>query len=225
MKVLTALRWAGCTALIICTVTSVFSLLFPRQPKLTPQLTPRRPPALAEHRSSILFESCETISITSLGKTHRAAVTPARATHSFNSFSQAACLLLFFLAGSEEDLFYDAPSSPVGDRPFFPDNPVSLRSVSKMKSYVKEDAPKNMKDLVMTFEISEVTQLTFYNIILLFFLLSFCSSNTCLCLYVCLCVVFCAAVSPVWGPGGDGATPGHRGSRHRAQTAHFWHDI
>lgn len=62
-----------------------------------------------------------------------------------------------FLAGSEEDLFYDAPSSPIGERPFFPDNPVSLRSLSKMKSYVKEDAPKNMKDFVMTFEISEVT--------------------------------------------------------------------
>lgn len=57
-------------------------------------------------------------------------------------------------------MFYDAPSSPVGDRPFFPDNPVSLRSVSKRKSYIKEDAPKNMKDLVMTFEITEVPQPT-----------------------------------------------------------------
>lgn len=63
-------------------------LVFPRQPKLTPQLTPRRPPALADHRSSILFESCETISITSLGKTHLAAVTvPLALTRSF-IFSQ-----------------------------------------------------------------------------------------------------------------------------------------
>lgn len=67
-------------------------------------------------------------------------------------------------------MFYDAPSSPIGERPFFPDNPVSLRSVSKMKSYIKEDAPKNMKDFVMTFEISEVAQLTLCNsiVVLLF---------------------------------------------------------
>lgn len=76
-------------------------------------------------------------------------------------FNKSWLLFLFFLPGSEEDLFYDAPSSPIGDLPFFPDNPVSLRSVKKMKSYIKEDAPKNMKDFVMTFEISEVTQLTF----------------------------------------------------------------
>lgn len=52
-------------------------------------------------------------------------------------------------------MFYDAPSSPVGDKTFFPDNPMPLRSVnlSKRKS---SDGQKNMTDFVMTFEISEV---------------------------------------------------------------------
>lgn len=45
-------------------------VFFPPQPKLTPQLTPRRPLNLADQRSSLMFESCETISITSLGKSH-----------------------------------------------------------------------------------------------------------------------------------------------------------
>ncbi|XP_041793933.1 vacuolar protein sorting-associated protein 13A isoform X1 [Chelmon rostratus] len=96
----------------------------PKQ-SFTPQLTPRRPLNLADQRSSVIFESCETISITSLG--------------------------------SEEDLFYDAPSSPIGDRPFFPDNPMPLRyaDLHKRKSLVKEDAQKNMTDFIMTFEISE----------------------------------------------------------------------
>ncbi|XP_035848434.1 vacuolar protein sorting-associated protein 13A isoform X2 [Sander lucioperca] len=86
----------------------------------TPKLTPRKPLNLADQRSSLMFESCETISITSLG--------------------------------SEEDLFYDAPSSPVGDRPFFPDNPMPLRYANKIKS---SEAQKNMTDLIMKFEISE----------------------------------------------------------------------
>uniref|UniRef100_A0A8C9YYM9 Vacuolar protein sorting 13 homolog A n=1 Tax=Sander lucioperca TaxID=283035 RepID=A0A8C9YYM9_SANLU len=51
-----------------------------------------------------------------------------------------------------EDLFYDAPSSPVGDRPFFPDNPMPLRYANKIKS---SEAQKNMTDLIMKFEISE----------------------------------------------------------------------
>ncbi|XP_072243962.1 intermembrane lipid transfer protein VPS13A isoform X3 [Leuresthes tenuis] len=91
----------------------------------TPQLTPRRPLNLADQRSSLIFESCETISITSLG--------------------------------SEEDLFYDAPSSPIGDQQFFPDNPMPLRyaDLSKRKSFIKEDSQKNMTDLILTFEISE----------------------------------------------------------------------
>ncbi|XP_070690657.1 intermembrane lipid transfer protein VPS13A [Pempheris klunzingeri] len=96
----------------------------PRQ-SFTPQLTPRRPLNLADQRSSLLFESCETISITSLG--------------------------------SEEDLFYDAPSSPIGDQPFFPDNPMPLRyaDLNRRKGLLKEDAQKNMTDFIMTFEINE----------------------------------------------------------------------
>lgn len=50
-------------------------------------------------------------------------------------------------------MFYDAPSSPVGDRPFFPDNPMPLRYANKIKS---SEAQKNMTDLIMKFEISEV---------------------------------------------------------------------
>ncbi|XP_069379782.1 intermembrane lipid transfer protein VPS13A isoform X2 [Paralichthys olivaceus] len=91
----------------------------------TPQLTPRRPLNLADQRSSLIFESCESISITSLG--------------------------------SEEDLFFDAPSSPVGDKSFFPDNPMPLRyaDLNKRKSVFRDDAPKNMTDFIMKFEISE----------------------------------------------------------------------
>ncbi|CAN9513170.1 unnamed protein product [Ophioblennius macclurei] len=91
----------------------------------TPQLTPRRPLNLSDQRSSLIFESCETISITSLG--------------------------------SEEDLFFDAPSSPVGDKQFFPDNPMPLRyaDLSKRKNLLKDDVQKNMTDLILTFEISE----------------------------------------------------------------------
>ncbi|XP_068460599.1 intermembrane lipid transfer protein VPS13A isoform X2 [Clinocottus analis] len=99
------------------TAWDVSSTSKPRQ-SFTPRLTPRRPLNLTDKRSSLLFESCETISITSMG--------------------------------SEEDLFYDAPSSPVGDRSFFPDNPMPL-------SYKKKgpEAQKNMTEFIMTFEISE----------------------------------------------------------------------
>ncbi|KAM6944423.1 intermembrane lipid transfer protein VPS13A isoform 1-T1 [Lycodopsis pacificus] len=89
----------------------------PKQ-SFTPQLTPRRPLNLADQRSSLMFESCETISVTSLG--------------------------------SAEDLFYDAPSSPIGDQSFFPDNPMPL-------SYKRKgsEAQKNMTEFTMKFEISE----------------------------------------------------------------------
>ncbi|CAL1615509.1 unnamed protein product [Knipowitschia caucasica] len=87
----------------------------------TPQLSRRRPISLIENRSSILFESCETItSLTSLG--------------------------------SEEDLFFDAPSSPLEDKPFFPDNPLPLRSIKRTCS---DDVKKNMTDLILNFEIAE----------------------------------------------------------------------
>ncbi|XP_015828201.3 intermembrane lipid transfer protein VPS13A isoform X1 [Nothobranchius furzeri] len=91
----------------------------------TPQLTPRRPLNLADQRSSLMFESCETVSISSLG--------------------------------SEDDLFFDAPSSPIGDKPFFPDNPMPLRyaDLSKRQALIKEDTKKNMIDFNLEFEISE----------------------------------------------------------------------
>ncbi|KAM4746510.1 intermembrane lipid transfer protein VPS13A isoform 2-T2 [Anableps anableps] len=94
----------------------------------TPQLTGRKHLSLVDQRSSIIFESCETISITSLG--------------------------------SQEDLFYDAPSSPIGEKPFFPDNPMPLRyaDLSKRTSLIKEDPQKkNMTDLEMRFEINELS--------------------------------------------------------------------
>ncbi|KAM9858498.1 intermembrane lipid transfer protein VPS13A [Aulostomus maculatus] len=93
--------------------------------QFTPQLTPRKPLTLADQHSSVIFESCETISITSLG--------------------------------SEDDLFYDAPSSPVGERQFFSDNPMPLRyaDLNKRRSLIKEDPQKNMTDFILTFEISE----------------------------------------------------------------------
>uniref|UniRef100_A0A3Q3WPE0 Uncharacterized protein n=1 Tax=Mola mola TaxID=94237 RepID=A0A3Q3WPE0_MOLML len=64
---------------------------------------------------------------------------------------------LIFESCSEEDLFYDAPSSPIDDRSFFADNPMPLRyaDLNKRKSFLKEEGPKNMTDFIMTFEISE----------------------------------------------------------------------
>uniref|UniRef100_A0A3Q1IKG5 Uncharacterized protein n=1 Tax=Anabas testudineus TaxID=64144 RepID=A0A3Q1IKG5_ANATE len=71
-------------------------------------------------------------------------------------------LSVFVISGSEEDLFYDAPSSPIGNQPFFPDNPMPLRyaDLKKIKSLVKEDPQKNMIDFLMTFEISELCRLS-----------------------------------------------------------------
>uniref|UniRef100_A0A8D3E8C8 Vacuolar protein sorting 13 homolog A n=1 Tax=Scophthalmus maximus TaxID=52904 RepID=A0A8D3E8C8_SCOMX len=92
---------------------------------------------------------------------------PARSSLIFESFCMSTysmtggsmCVFLWFFtpSGSEEDLFYDAPSSPIGEREFFPDNPMPLRyaDLNKRKSLVKEDAQKNMTDFIMKFEISE----------------------------------------------------------------------
>ncbi|XP_058492942.1 vacuolar protein sorting-associated protein 13A isoform X2 [Solea solea] len=92
--------------------------------QFTPKFSHRRPMNLADQRSSFMFESCETISISSLG--------------------------------SEEDLFYDAPSSPIGENPFFPDKPMPLRYADLYKKQLqKEDAQKNMTDFILNFEISE----------------------------------------------------------------------
>lgn len=62
-------------------------------------------------------------------------------------------------AGSEEDLFYDAPSSPIGDSPFFPNNmpsPLQRSDSVKRRGLVKKDPKKNMTEFLMTFEISKV---------------------------------------------------------------------
>uniref|UniRef100_A0A8C2WJ62 Vacuolar protein sorting 13 homolog A n=1 Tax=Cyclopterus lumpus TaxID=8103 RepID=A0A8C2WJ62_CYCLU len=83
----------------------------------------------------------KTISITSLGKTRCTFLTyPLHFCH---------------LSGSEEDLFYDAPSSPVGDPSFFPDNPMPLSYKRK-----QSEAQKNMTEFIMTFEISELCRLS-----------------------------------------------------------------
>lgn len=95
-----------------------------RPKSFTPQLGKRKPLSLANQRSSLIFESCETItSLSSLG--------------------------------SQEDLFYDAPSSPIDDKTFFPDNPLPLRSIDKKKNLLKDEAQKNMTDFYLKFEISE----------------------------------------------------------------------
>ncbi|XP_023200047.1 vacuolar protein sorting-associated protein 13A isoform X2 [Xiphophorus maculatus] len=98
----------------------------PKQ-SFTPQLTARKHLSLVDQRSSIIFESCESISIASLG--------------------------------SQEDLFYDAPSSPIGEKAFFPDNPMPLRyaDLSKRTNLIKEDPQKNMTDFIMRFEINELS--------------------------------------------------------------------
>uniref|UniRef100_A0A8C6Q4L2 Vacuolar protein sorting 13 homolog A n=1 Tax=Nothobranchius furzeri TaxID=105023 RepID=A0A8C6Q4L2_NOTFU len=68
---------------------------------------------------------------------------------------------LMFESCSEDDLFFDAPSSPIGDKPFFPDNPMPLRyaDLSKRQALIKEDTKKNMIDFNLEFEISEVKKL------------------------------------------------------------------
>ncbi|KAM3868440.1 intermembrane lipid transfer protein VPS13A [Diretmus argenteus] len=91
----------------------------------TPQLTPRKPPNVADLRSSLMFDSCETISVTSWG--------------------------------SEEDVFFDAPSTPTDDQTFL-DIPSQLPHPDRLKrGLVKKDLPKNMTDFLMTFEINEVS--------------------------------------------------------------------
>ncbi|XP_076846491.1 intermembrane lipid transfer protein VPS13A isoform X2 [Brachyhypopomus gauderio] len=64
-----------------------------------------------------------------------------------------------FDSGSEEELFYDAPSSPIEDLPFFEASCGSLeRSASvKRRSMVKQDPKKNMTEFLMTFEISKLS--------------------------------------------------------------------
>uniref|UniRef100_A0A8D0HJ12 Chorein N-terminal domain-containing protein n=1 Tax=Sphenodon punctatus TaxID=8508 RepID=A0A8D0HJ12_SPHPU len=64
------------------------------------------------------------------------------------------------LAGSEsEEEFYDAPSSPVEDLPFFEASSGSLSRVTSVrkKRLQKQESLKNMTELQLRFEISEVT--------------------------------------------------------------------
>uniref|UniRef100_A0A8C7Q7U3 Vacuolar protein sorting 13 homolog A n=1 Tax=Oncorhynchus mykiss TaxID=8022 RepID=A0A8C7Q7U3_ONCMY len=80
--------------------------------------------------------------------------------------SLSACLLTLSLSlpvCSEEDLFYDAPSSPIGDSPFFPDNmpsPLQRSDSVKRRGLVKKDPKKNMTEFLMTFEINKLCEVT-----------------------------------------------------------------
>ncbi|KAJ8380883.1 hypothetical protein SKAU_G00016610 [Synaphobranchus kaupii] len=65
---------------------------------------------------------------------------------------------LIFESGSEEELFYDAPSSPIDDMTMFefPSGRVQRSDSVKRKSLVKKDPKKNMTEFLLTFEISQV---------------------------------------------------------------------
>ncbi|XP_014027654.1 vacuolar protein sorting-associated protein 13A isoform X1 [Salmo salar] len=67
---------------------------------------------------------------------------------------------LIWESGSEEDLFYDAPSSPIGDSPFFPNNmpsPLQRSDSVKRRGLVKKDPKKNMTEFLMMFEINKLS--------------------------------------------------------------------
>ncbi|XP_062855375.1 vacuolar protein sorting-associated protein 13A isoform X2 [Trichomycterus rosablanca] len=66
---------------------------------------------------------------------------------------------VIFDSGSEEDLFFDAPSSPVEDLPFFEANCGSLERPAsvKRKALVKQDPKKNMTEFLLNFEINQLT--------------------------------------------------------------------
>ncbi|KAB5567777.1 hypothetical protein PHYPO_G00236760 [Pangasianodon hypophthalmus] len=66
---------------------------------------------------------------------------------------------IIFDSGSEEDLFFDAPSSPIEDLPFFEASSGSLeRSTSvKRKTMVKHDPKKNMTEFLLNFEINKLS--------------------------------------------------------------------
>ncbi|XP_058245185.1 vacuolar protein sorting-associated protein 13A isoform X2 [Hemibagrus wyckioides] len=66
---------------------------------------------------------------------------------------------IIFDSGSEEDLFFDAPSSPIEDLPFFEASSTSLeRSTSvKRKAMVKHDPKKNMTEFLLNFEINTLS--------------------------------------------------------------------
>uniref|UniRef100_H3C3Y7 Vacuolar protein sorting 13 homolog A n=1 Tax=Tetraodon nigroviridis TaxID=99883 RepID=H3C3Y7_TETNG len=134
------------------------------QLKSTPQLTPRKFLNLPEQRSSLMFESCDAISITSLGN-HWDFYLSSFHLQMIRQKKNFFFALLNTCLGSEEDLFYDAPSSPIGDQPFFPDNPLPLRYADLHKrSLVKEDVPKNMTDFIMTFVINMLSHISNFSV-------------------------------------------------------------
>ncbi|XP_065103684.1 intermembrane lipid transfer protein VPS13A isoform X1 [Paramisgurnus dabryanus] len=60
--------------------------------------------------------------------------------------------------GSDEELFFDAPSSPVEDLPFFEASSDSLQmSADKRMSMVLKDPKKNMTEFSMNFEINKLS--------------------------------------------------------------------
>ncbi|KAM9475939.1 intermembrane lipid transfer protein VPS13A isoform 2-T2 [Clarias gariepinus] len=63
---------------------------------------------------------------------------------------------IIFDSGSEEDLFFDAPSSPIEDMPFFEASSGSLEKLTsvKRKTMVKHDPKKNMTEFLLKFEIN-----------------------------------------------------------------------
>ncbi|XP_053480404.1 vacuolar protein sorting-associated protein 13A isoform X2 [Ictalurus furcatus] len=66
---------------------------------------------------------------------------------------------IIFDSGSEEDLFFDAPSSPIEDLPFFEANSGSLEQSTsvKRKTMVKRDPKKNMTEFLLNFEINTLS--------------------------------------------------------------------
>ncbi|ROI74411.1 Vacuolar protein sorting-associated protein 13A, partial [Anabarilius grahami] len=61
--------------------------------------------------------------------------------------------------GSEEELFFDAPSSPIEDLPFFEASSDSLQGSASDKrlSMVLKDPKKNMTEFLLTFEINKLS--------------------------------------------------------------------
>ncbi|XP_043102019.1 vacuolar protein sorting-associated protein 13A isoform X3 [Puntigrus tetrazona] len=59
--------------------------------------------------------------------------------------------------GSEEELFFDAPSSPIEDLPFFEASSDSLQGSDKRQSMVLKDPKKNMTEFLLRFEINKLS--------------------------------------------------------------------
>ncbi|KAG1949192.1 vacuolar protein sorting-associated protein 13A isoform X1 [Pimephales promelas] len=59
--------------------------------------------------------------------------------------------------GSEEELFFDAPSSPIEDMPFFEASSDSLQATDKRLAMVLKDPKKNMTEFLLRFEINKLS--------------------------------------------------------------------